>query len=862
MGIGFAHLHVHNEYSQLDGMGTATQYAERAKELGFESLALTNHGNVDGLIQFQRACDKVGVNPIAGCELYVVPDRHRKEKGEKRGHATVLVKNHAGFENLMQMLTVANLEGFYYKPRVDYETMLKHLEGLVLLTGCSDSFLFSHKPDNGKLDDMFLDLIRKEDTYVEIMPHDIEQERRVVEWWLKNGVSPVPFVATNDCHYVMEDDWESQEVLLAMQRKAKWSDKDRWRFNIKGLHLRSAEEMFQAFRAQGILDNWQIRDAMERTVEVAEKCAGFRIEKQRMFLPTPPDYVGKDANEELWRLCEVACEGRPEAYWDRLNEEMDLIEGKGFSRYFLIVYELANWCRRNDVMVGPGRGSVGGSLMAYLLGITTVDPLRFDLLFSRFISQDRIDYPDIDLDFEDRKRHLVIQHLEDLYGRNNVANIATFLRMKAKMVVRDVARVFEIPLKDVDEFAKSIEDGDAHDTDRISRFVKSKEGRGFARKYPDVVRHASRLEGQVRGYGTHAAGIIVSGEDLRGGTKCNLISPSGNVSINWEMGDSEYMGLMKLDILGLNTLSVLSECRRLILENHGDQLATHPESDCCFVCRKENLTDQVEYLGEFDFPNLPLDDPKVYKELSAGNTHGTFQFTGYACTELIKRMCVSNFEDLVQAISLARPGPADSGMTDLFVKRKHGEKWSRKHDTFEDVTKDTYGVVVYQEQVMNVIHKVAGLPYETADKIRKVIGKKRDAKEFAPFKEAFIQGCRKQKTFTDQEAEDFWVELQNHAHYSFNRSHAVEYAMIGYWTAWVKFRYPTEFLCASLTYEGDSKKPGLVKEAYRLGLQVVPPKVGISDAIKWIARGNRLYVPFKEVKGIGEKTALQAVEIK
>ena len=842
----FCHLHNHTEYSMLDGMGTCEQYAQKARQMGFEYLGCTDHGSVSGLIQFQKACEKIGIKPVLGCELYIVKDIKSKDKSK---HMTVFVKDGQGWQNLLRMLSYANLQGFYRRPRVDVEYFLEHCQGLVILTGCADSFL---KADWGL---NFLSGLEEKmsdpwDLYLEVMPHDTDFQKEAnklaldLAWEIAEAyICNPPLIATNDCHYVEPEDWEVQEVLLAIQRGAKWNDPKRWRFGITGLHLRTADEMFQAFRKQGILDGDEIDCAMTNTLEVARKCCGFKIEKKEISLPGVRGYEG-DPNELLKDLC---LQGErsvylgslfEDEYQERFQEEYDLIVEKKFSQYFIIVKELVDWCRENAILVGPGRGSAGGCLIAYLLGITSVDPIKYDLLFSRFIAPDRVDFPDVDLDFEDTKRHLVRKHLEEMYGINNVANIATFLRMKGRGASRDVCRVFDVPLKEADRFAKIVDDGgDKRENTRIREVVRDTEiGAIFARKYPKVVQLAQRLEGQIRGYGKHAAGIVVSAEDLTLGTRCNLIKRGNEgIAINWEMYDAEYVGLMKLDILGLSTLTMLEECRRLIKENQEMDL---------------------------DFDDIPLEDVKIYEDLTKGNTVGTFQFSGYSCTELIKRMGTTEFEHLVQLVSLARPGPADSGMTDLFVKRKYGETWARKHDVYETITEKTFGTIVYQEQVMEVIHKVAGLPYAIADQIRKIIGKKRDAKEFKPYKDAFVKGCLGQKTFSQKEANDFWDELQHHAHYSFNRSHAVSYALIGYWTAFLKLNYPREFLCATLTCEPDSKKNALVKEAYRLGFEVMPPKVGISDALKWVARGNVLYAPFVSIKSIGEKKALEAAGVR
>jgi DNA polymerase-3 subunit alpha len=864
--MNFCHLHVHDEYSLLDGFGRAKDYVKRAKDLGMTHLALTNHANIDGLINFQKECQKHGIAPILGCEAYIVPNMLKKEKGEKRGHITLLVKNQTGFQNLCVMLTKANLEGMYYKPRIDFETIKKHYDGLVIMTGCSSSFLNFQ----GGIELLeWLGTASPDDIYLEIMPHCMNSQNDINEQCIKlSKIYGMPLVATNDCHYVNKDDAKSHEVLLAIQTQSTWSEKDRYRFSIDGFYMRSFKEMAEQFVAQNQFSPGEIEQAMEATMEIAEKCGSFLIPKQQISLPVVPDFENKDIGESVYRLAEdkllsMNLSGDiKEIYYDRLDMEWDVVESKGFSKYFLIVWELVNWCKKNEIMVGPGRGSVGGSLMAYLLGITTVDPIKYNLLFSRFITEDRIDYPDIDLDFEDVKRPLIRGHLEAIYGKANIASLSTFMKMKGRTTVRDVCRVFEIPLKEADAFAKIINDTTSdldEEESAITIATKTEEGAKFLKKHPHVVDYSIKLEGIIRGAGQHAAAILVSSEPLTNGNRCNLTLRKNEAVSNWNMGDSEYVGLIKLDILGLNTLSVLNETKRLIKKHPFKKFLYHPESDCYFVSEDpEEQCDEVE----FEFEKIPLDDQKIYEEISNGNTAGVFQLLAHTTRKYCKLIKPLNMGELSDTIALVRPGPLDSGMTDTYIKRKEtGESWKKKHQKYETIVKDTYGIVIYQEQVMDVIFKVAGLPYAIADKIRKVISKKRDPKEFKPYEEAFIEGCLKEKTFSRDEAEEFWQVLQNHARYSFNKSHSVEYAIIGYWCAYCKYYYPEEFIIASLTCGQDGKKEDIIEEAERLGFTIKTPRVGVSESKAWVAKGKELYAPFMEIKGIGEKAAEECFEL-
>jgi len=836
----FIHLHVHSEYSLLDGLGSPKQYMERAVEMGFRAIAITDHGNIDGHLRWQEECKKVGIKPIFGCELYIVEDTEKKEKGEERFHITLLVRDFESWQALARMLTLASLEGFYRKPRIDRKVLLNEAKkGMVILTGCSGSFLLM--PQGVEL---LIELSKNKgvECFLEVMPHRIERQVKINQLCLELSKKfGLPLVATNDCHYIRSDYVKAQEVLLAVQRQAKWKDPDRWKFGFEGLHLRSADEMIVEFKAQGVIPRIQYYQAMANTREVEERCSGFEIPKRGISLPITryeKEQPGVDVNEILSQLCEIK---RKEFHttdkWNHEHQsrylyEREIIQRKGFARYFLIVYEIIEWCKKQGIMIGPGRGSVGGSLVAYLLTITQVDPLRYGLLFERFISEDRIDYPDIDLDFEDIKCHLVREHIEKEYGEFNVVGISTFLTMKGRGVIRDVGRVFDLPATDVDLFAKTIDQGE-HDEGVVAlEGDEGKEGHRFKKRYPEEFRLMTILEGQIRGAGQHPAGLIISGEDLRGGEHGSLCRRSDVLVCNWDMNDCEYNGLIKIDILKLGTLTVLNEAKRLIALRG----------------------------VEVRYESLELTDPGIFQMLSKGDTAGVFQFSGYACTELCKEMGVDRFEDMVAVTALARPGPADSGMTDLYIKRKRGQKWTPLHPTYEKITKNTYGVMVYQEQMMRAMTDLAGFSNSDADRIRKVIGKKRDPKEFEPYRQAFLQGCQEKKTLTQTQAQEFWQGLLEWASYGFNESHAVEYAMIGFWTAWIKIHYPIEFLCAQLTY-GPNKEE-VVKEAERLGMKIVTPKVGVSDARRWIAKGNFLYMPFVEIKGIGETQVDKCATVK
>jgi len=567
----FYHLHLHNEFSYLDGYGSARQHISKIKELGMEYAAITNHGNVDGCLEWQQECDKQNVKPILGCEAYIVPDANIKKQGEKRGHIIILVRNQIGWITLCKLLTKANLDGFYNKPRIGFNELLNsNLSGFVILTACIASFI--NLPGGIDVLTELWDRMKGR-LFLEIMPHDFKDQYILNEKLLDlHNQLGIPLVTTNDCHYIEEDDWETQEILLAIQRHAKWDDPKRFKFSLRGLYLRSTREMQLAFRKH-CFTTTQINEAMQNTTKIAKMCYNFRIPKQEISLPSP--YEGGGDNKKLEELC---IKGLNELklndikkYRDRYYQEFGLIKKKNFSKYFLIFYDIIQWCHKNNIAVGPGRGSVGGSLIAYLIGITKIDPIKFHLLFSRFITEDRIDWPDIDVDFEKRHREKVREYIVNKYGQNYTCGISTDMKLKSRAALQAVARVFEtseneITLrKDVRAFSKAIWQKDDEKALQ-STIDDTDEGRWFAKKYPKIIKFALKMENQIRGSGQHAAALVVSDEDLTQGTKCVLIRRNKRIVCNWNMENSEYVGLMKLDILGLSTLSVLEEAKRLVNE--------------------------------------------------------------------------------------------------------------------------------------------------------------------------------------------------------------------------------------------------------------------------------------------------------
>lgn len=828
----FIHLHVHTDFSLLDGCCPPERYCARAREMGFKALAVTDHGNVDAALRFQKAAEKEGITPLIGCEGYLVPDATVKTKEDRRSHVVLLARNAEGWRNLLRMLSRANLEGFYHRPRIDHSSLLANCQGLVVLTGCVATFL------RGTGGEELLDSLAERipgDVYLEVMPHDTDKQKEVNELCLAlAGKKGIPLVATNDCHYSVEAEWEAQKALLGIQYGLQWNDARLEGYVLRGIHLRSAAEMGAAFEKQGVLKYTEYVTAMRNTLQVAERCGTFRVTKQEVRLPVVPGYEGRDDFDVVREQCLEALSKlkiprpfRREDYESRLERELYVIGKKKVSRYFLMVADLVRWCRGRGIVVGP-RGSAAGSLLVYLMDIVRVDPMVHGLSFDRFLNEDRIDLPDIDLDFDDTRRGEIRMRLEELYGEGHVAGIGTFGKLENRAVVRDVGKVFEVPNSEIEVFTETLDKAD----DLATVYRESDEGKEFARKQPKVAELTLKLHGVIRNRGQHAAAVVVSPEDLRDGRRAYLLEREGVLTVNWAMEDAEKVGLLKLDVLGLKFMAVVAEVQRLVKQNHGKEIVLE---------------------------EIPLEDPAVLKDINDGNTVGLFQVSTRPMNILIKEMGISTFRHISDAIALVRPGPTQSGMTKRYIERKHSGKWDHLHPLYEAATKDTYGVVTYQEQIMRIAVDVAGMKWSEADTLRKVIGKKRDVKEFAPYKAAWIDGCRNKKTLTEAQAERFWEELQKYASYSFNLSHSVCYAIVAVWTGWFKHYYPTEYACAFLTRGSDSKesKARMVKEARRMGLRIIPPKVGISKAEEWVAKDGKLYVPFITVKGIGPKTAAE-----
>ena len=855
--MNFTHLHVHSYYSLMDGLNSPLELAQAAKDAGQIALAITDHGTLSSHREMQLACKEVGIKPILGVEAYISPtDRFdRSSKTDKSiqayNHIILLAKNKKGLENINILQELAWNEGFYHKPRIDREVLKEYSEGIIVLSGCLNG-LISKAIERQEFSEAKLVLkdfkqTFKDDFYIEVQSHNpAEINSKLLEF---ADELKIKAVATGDAHFAKEEDRILEEAMLILSTSPK-SDKeadfemsrqmknmlDRFNylypdrkisFQNYNLFIQSREEIEADFKKSLI----NRTDIFDNTMEIAEKIQDYDFNRGLDLLPVPKTNADQ-------KLAEMAFEGLErlrlrenwlgnDIYDQRLMEELEIIKEKNFASYFLVVADMINWAKENNIMVGPGRGSAAGSLVCYALGITDVDPIEYDLLFFRFINPERNDFPDIDTDFEDRRRKEVKEYLKKKF--KHVASISTYTYFKDKGVVRDAARVFMVPLQDVNRALKSV--------DTFEDFMDSPNTKEFRMKYPEVAWLAEKLRGKIRSVGVHAAGVVVAKDDIRKFAPIESREDaqdkvSGRIPVvAYDMDTVADIGLIKLDALGLKTLSVISDTLKAIKERHGKDIV---------------------------LSNLTLDDPAVYKTLSEGYTKGIFQAEATPYTNLLMKMGVDKFEDLAASNALVRPGAMNT-VGASYINRKHGrEAIKYTHEIMQPFTENTYGVIIYQEQVMQACVYLGGMSWSEADKVRKIIGKKKDAKEFDQFKDKFISGASKH--ITPKKAEALWHDFEAHAGYSFNRSHAVAYSMLSYYTAWLKNYYPLEFMFSILKNENDKDaRTEYLIEAKRLGLKIKLPHINESD-LYFSLQGDAIRFGLAEIKFISDSIANKIIE--
>lgn len=837
---GFVHLHCHTEYSLLDGANKVEKLFQRIKMLKQPAVAMTDHGNMFGAVEFYREAISHGIKPIIGCEIYVAPTSRFEKKGIDRGpkeynnHLILLAMNQEGYRNLCKLVSLGYMEGFYYKPRIDKELLKELNGGLIALSACLQGEV-SQALSSGNIEkaktaaESYLSMFGDR-YYIEVQDNKLTEQEKVNRLLVELAKDlSIPVVATNDCHYGERDDFHAHDVLLCVQTGKTVTDDNRLKLDTDELYLKSAEEMIGGFD--------YCPGAVERTLEIAGRCY-VEMEFGKYHFPTytPPkdisldDYLDELAHSGLdERLAGIDEPELRASYLERLEYELGVIKRMQFPGYFLIVADFINYAKQNGIPVGPGRGSSAGSLVAYALKITDLDPIRHVLLFERFLNPERRSMPDIDVDFCIRGRAQVIQYVKDKYGADRVAQIATFGTLKAKAAIKDVGRALGFTFAETDMIAKLIpapKQGFDHPlTESMKMEPRLPELMKSDPRVKTLIEHALRLEGLVRHASTHAAGVVLSNLPLVDHLPL-FVDKEGGIVTQFDMSCVEKIGLVKFDFLGLKTLTLIHDCLKLIESTQGVKI---------------------------DLERLPLDDKKTYRLLCNGNTTGVFQLESTGIREMTVKIRPNCFEDLVAILALYRPGPLDSGMAEEYIKRKHGkEKFKYLHPHLEPVLKDTYGVIVYQEQVMQIAQILGGYTMGDADILRRAMGKK-DPEEMAAQRERFVEGARK-KSIDDKTATEIFDQMETFARYGFNKSHSAAYALVSYQTAYLKSHYAVEFMAALMTSEmGDTDK--VIKnlaECREKGIEVLAPDINESRS-DFTPVGAKVRFGLAAVKSVGEK---------
>lgn len=841
MHSGFVPLHVHSQYSLLDGAIRLDELLEAASAFNMPAVAVTDHGNLFGAVDFFKKARKAGIKPIIGCEVYISSttrfDKSSKDQKDASWHLVLLVRDSDGYKNLVRLVSAAYLEGFYYRPRIDKDLLAQYSGGLIGLSACLKgevpNLLLQGRTDEARqaaLD--YKHILGPENFYFEIQDNGLEEQDRVNKMLLElSGELHIPVVATNDCHYLRRDDARAHDALVCIQTGKTVKETGRLRFSSEEFYLKSPQEMAEAFK--------DIPDAIRNTKVIAERC-NFEFEFGRHHLPkySVPDgftlasYLRKLAEEGI--LARFSGASLPDAYRARLEMELGVIERMGFPGYFLIVWDFIHEARKMGVPVGPGRGSAAGSLVAWSLGITEIDPIKYTLLFERFLNPERVSMPDIDVDFCMDRRGLVIDYVTRKYGQDHVAQIITFGTMAARAVLRDVGRVLDVPYAEVDKVAKLVPNVlNIKLKDALEMEPKLKELYEENETIRELVQIALKLEGLNRHASTHAAGVVISPEPLTEYLPLYKAPDETGVVTQFDMTCVEALGLLKFDFLGLKTLTVIDKAENMITAGPHDKTAP-------------GFVD-----GAFSVRNIPLDDRKTYELLSAGQTTGVFQLESSGMRDILVRLQPEVFEDAIALVALYRPGPLQSGMVEDFIKRKRGErKVEYEVPELEEILKNTYGVILYQEQVMHIANKLARFSMGQADVLRKAMGKKKH-ELVAEQKELFLKGC-KENHVPLKKAERIFELIAFFAGYGFNKSHSAAYALIAYQTAFLKAHYPVEFMASLLSCDMDNtdKVVKYINECRDMEISILPPDINRSGREFSVVEGA-IRFGLEAVKGVG-----------
>lgn len=833
--MDFVHLHVHTEYSLLDGASRLKDLVKAAAELGMNSLAITDHGVMYGVIDFYRLAKERGIHPVLGCEVYVAP-RSRFDRtphlDDSPYHLVLLAENEEGYKNLIALVSAAYLEGFYYKPRVDKELLAAHSKGLIAMSACLAGEVPKYLLDGDESRAMeaaglYREIFGTSGFFLELMDHRLPEQRAVNAGLRKIGRQlGIPLVVTNDSHYIRREDARVHDVLLCIQTGKTLDEENRLRFTGEEFYLKSAAEMAALFPDD--------REALLRTREIAERCQ-VEFDFNQMHLPHFGVPEGYDLDSYLKELCYVGLERRfgmeiPPEVRERAEYELGVIRQMGFSGYFLIVQDFINWARKRGILVGPGRGSAAGSLVAYALGITNINPLKYGLLFERFLNPDRITMPDIDIDFCFERRGEVIDYVVKKYGADHVAQIITFGTMMARAAIRDVGRVLNLPLSEVDRIAKLVPEELGVTIEKaLETSTELKQLYDEDADIRNLLDLARAIEGMPRHASTHAAGVVISKDPLT----CYLpLQRTGDTIVTQFPKETvEEIGLLKMDFLGLRTLTVIGDTLKIIQETQNIKL---------------------------DPDKIPLDDKATYELLGTGESKGIFQLESTGMRHILKSMKPQRFEDLIALVALYRPGPLGSGMVDDFISRKNGQTEVKYlHPVLEPILKETYGVILYQEQVMQISCDLAGFTMAQADSLRRAMGKKKP-EVIAGLRKTFISGAVERNVDPGIAAQIFDL-MEHFAGYGFNKSHSAAYALIAYQTAYLKTHYPVAFMAALLTsVRGNSDKvASYIQECRRMGIKILPPDVNESME-NFTVVGDSIRFGLAAVKNVGEE-AVEAI---
>ena len=838
MASEFVHLHNHSDYSLLDGAQTVQTLVNTIDDLGMDSVALTEHGNMFSVIPYYKAAKKAGIKPIIGCETYVAvgsrfEKKPRADGGWGNNHLVLLAQNYKGYQNLMKLVTFGYLDGFYYRPRVDIDLLKEHNEGIICLSGClkgevTEKMLKDDR-DGAKEAALRFAEIFENRFYLEVQNHGIPDEAQNIKNMKKlAGELNLPLVCTNDAHYAKHEHWEAHDVHICLGTGKDRDDPNRLRYATPEFYFKTQDQMYEMFK--------DVPNAIENTRKIADSI-DIELPMGDYHLPNfpiPEDASDKDPDTYLQKLCETGVQNqygdiKPELR-SRLDHELKVIKKMGFAGYFLITADFVKYAKDNDIPVGPGRGSAAGSLVSYSLGITTIDPMRHNLLFERFLNPDRISMPDIDIDFCIERRGEVIDYIKDQYGEKSVTQIITFGKMKARQVIRDVGRVLGYSFGEIDRLAKLIPTTlNITLEDALKQSPDLREaGEG---QYKDVIEYSKVLEGMNRHASTHAAGVVIAPGDLTDFVPLYR-SPQGDVTSQYDMKGLETLGLLKLDFLGLRNLTVIDNALKLL------------------KLRGENV----------DIEKIPMDDAKVYKIFAKGLTIGVFQFESSGMREFLKKLKPTVIEDLIAMNALYRPGPMEN--IDDFISRKHGKKKIEyAHPVMEAILEETYGIIVYQEQVMQIAHEVAGFTLAEADIMRRAVGKK-IKKLMDELKVKFIDGALEKHNISKKKGKEIYELIEKFAEYGFNKSHSTAYAYVAYQTAWLKTHYPAEFMSANLTSEMSNidRVVILINECRKLKIEVDPPDVNISSTNFRPVNHKTISFGLNAIKNVGTKALDQIVE--